>query len=71
MRRIMIRIFFVTSPFSRYKPDPPVFTLSANYGGTLSAVGPDGPLFHTQNNTRARRTETSPQEGPVIDWRVL
>src|SRR5271170_7626384 len=30
-----------------------------------------GPLFCTQNNTRALRTETSPLGSPVIDLRYL
>src|SRR5271170_5786998 len=59
------RNFFVTSPFSRYKLDPSVFTLSA-MGGPSPLWGWKGPLFRTQNNTRALRAETSPQEGPVI-----
>jgi len=60
------RNFFVTSPFSRYKLDPSVFTLSA-MGGPSPLWGWKGPLFRTQNNTRALRAETSPQEGPVIE----
>jgi len=51
--------FFVTSPFSRYMAVPSVFTLSA-MGGPSPLWGPTGPLFHTQNNARARRVEASP-----------
>src|SRR5271155_4913998 len=59
------RNFFVTSPFSRYKVGPPVFTLSA-MGGPSPLWGPAVPHYHTQNNTRDRRAETSPQQSPVI-----
>jgi len=45
--------------------EPSIFTLSA-MGGPSPLWGPTVPLFRTQNNTRNRRAETSPQEGPVI-----
>jgi hypothetical protein len=35
-------------------------------GGPSPLWGPAVPVFHTQNNTRNRRTERSPQECPVI-----
>src|ERR1700733_4184417 len=40
-------------------------------GGPSPLWGWKGPLFHTQNNTRALRTETSPPTSPVIVYHPL
>ena len=58
--QITLTEFFVTSPFSFYKAVLPVFTLSA-MGGPSLLWGWEGPLFHTQNNTRAFCAERSLQ----------